>query len=101
MISLVNGYICKSCTDVAEALQGKKPPAIAGELPYSSGSEGKISAFSEQQVARPDGADQLASAQSSAATSSYVGPQSDGQTSGASLASSSVQTSAGGINLLV
>jgi hypothetical protein len=42
MISLVNGYICRSSTEVAQALQGKKPPAKAGELSYSSGSEGKI-----------------------------------------------------------
>ena len=63
MISLVNGYICKSCTNVAEALQRKKPPAKAGELPYSSGSEGKISAFAERQVARTNGASDPASAQ--------------------------------------
>ena len=117
MISLVNGYICKSFTDVAQALQGKKPPAKAGELPYSSGSEGKISAFSERQVTTADGVKESAGAQTSpqagaqsntisgaASVSSNAGPPSDGlaalQMSETSQAGSS-QTSVGGINLLV
>ena len=110
MISLVNGYICKSCTDVAEALQGKKPPAKAGELPYSSGSEGKISAFAERQVTRADSANDPANAQSNAqagaSTSfSYGALQSDAQgtiqAAGGLQASGASSISASGINLLV
>lgn len=118
MISLVNGYICRCSTDVAEALQGKKPPAKAGELPYSSGSEGKISAFAERPVTRADGSNEVGGAQLSthangtgyglagAGTSSfYAELQSEGhataQTSGGSHASGTGQTSASGINLLV
>ena len=36
MISLVNGFICHDYREVTDALQGKKPPAKPGELPYSS-----------------------------------------------------------------
>ena len=36
MISLVNGFICHDYREVSDALQGKKPPAKPGELPYSS-----------------------------------------------------------------
>ena len=50
MISLVNGYICRSFRDVTDAIQGKEPPAKPGELPYSSSNYRKISVFKEQEV---------------------------------------------------
>jgi hypothetical protein len=42
MISLVNGFICHNYHEVTDALQGKKPPAKPGQLPYSSHSDGSI-----------------------------------------------------------
>jgi hypothetical protein len=106
MISLVNGYICKSWQDVTEALQGKKPPAKAGELPYSSGSDGKISAFPDRPAAHTDGFKELTSAQSGApVSSSYAASPGDGQTPDQTSAvlqvPDSSQTSAAGVNLLV
>jgi hypothetical protein len=106
MISLVNGYICKSWQDVTEALQGKRPPAKAGELPYSSGSDGKVSAFLDRPVAHIDAAIALANAPSDApVSSSYDAPQSDGhtldQTSAMLPLSGLGHASAGGVNRLV
>jgi hypothetical protein len=42
MISLVNGFICHDYREVSDALQGKKPPAKPGELPYSSDNDSTI-----------------------------------------------------------
>jgi hypothetical protein len=89
---------------------GKKPPAKAGELPYSSGSEGKLSAFAERAVTLIGGSSELAAAQSSgltsaSTTSSSAGPQSDSQTASQPAAGAQApvasQASVSGINLLV
>jgi hypothetical protein len=61
MISLVNGYVCKSHSDVADAMQGKEPPSKAGQLPYSSGNAGKIFEFIARPAAKLDGAPVTAS----------------------------------------
>lgn len=42
MISLVNGYICHNYREVMQAMQGLKPPAKPGELPYSSQNDSPI-----------------------------------------------------------
>ena len=56
MISLVNGYVCHDCSDVALAKQGKDPNAKPGEPQDASHKTGGISAFADQPATILDGA---------------------------------------------
>lgn len=56
MISLVNGYVCHDCSDVALAKQGKDPNAKPGEPQDASRKAGGISAFANQPATILDGA---------------------------------------------
>jgi hypothetical protein len=48
MISLVNGYVCHNCSEVALAKQGKDPNAKPGEPQDGSHKTGGISAFGDR-----------------------------------------------------
>lgn len=48
MISVINGYICTSSCEVAEAKHGKDPQAPAGLPAGAAGQDEKTSAFSER-----------------------------------------------------
>lgn len=87
MISLVNGYVCKSHSDVADAMQGKEPPSKAGQLPYSSGNDGKIFEFIARPVAKLDGAaSELAMGNAGApVTDSNAAPQYEADTARAGI----------------
>lgn len=56
MISLVNGYVCHDCSDVALAKQGKDPNAKPGEPQDGAHKTGGISAFANQPATILDGA---------------------------------------------
>lgn len=56
MISLVNGYVCHDCADVALAKQGKDPNAKPGEPQDGKHKTGGISAFADQPATILDGA---------------------------------------------
>lgn len=48
MISAINGYICTSSCEIAEAKHGKDPQAPAGLPAGAAGQDEKTSAFSER-----------------------------------------------------
>ncbi|MBI1204834.1 MAG: hypothetical protein GC182_20215 [Rhodopseudomonas sp.] len=81
MISLVNGYICHNYREVMQAMQGLKPPAKPGELPYSSQND---SPLGKAAMARNKAADAVnAPANDKAvatATASNAGSQTNGDT---------------------
>ena len=56
MISLVNGYVCHDCSDVALAKQGKDPNAKPGEPQDGAHKTGGISAFADEPATILDGA---------------------------------------------
>lgn len=56
MISVVNGYVCRSSCDVEAAKQGKDPSAPPGSPPGISSKVDKTSGFDQQPVTVLDGA---------------------------------------------
>lgn len=56
MISVVNGYVCRSSCDVEAAKKGKDPSAPPGAPPGSSSATERTSGFDKQPVTILDGA---------------------------------------------